>query len=186
MKFFHFKFKRKLNKFFVFLRYDKTENMGANGLMQYTHLLVEARSKYSLSLRPFSFTHTMLDFVEGFWHVSFNYHHFPPMEIKTRPQVFLLKRKADYADFLPKGAASLDILTESFDLEPEAAAEQEVVPTEEVQTSDGAPQPPAKESAPAVTDDKKGEETDREPAKKKGKKKKKTGPDQTQPKNVEL
>lgn len=161
--------------------------MGANGLMQYTHLLVEARSKYSLSLRPFSYTHTMLDFVEGFWHVSFNYHHFPPMEIKTRPQVFLLKRNADYEDFLPKGAASPDLLTESFDSEPGASAtEQFVVPTDEVQMSDGTPEQVARESTPAVTDDKKGEQTDREPAKKKGKKKKKNGPDQTQPKNVEL
>lgn len=157
--------------------------MGAKGLMQYTHLLVEARSKYSLSLRPFAYTHTMLDFVEGFWHVSFNYHHFPPMEIKTRPQVFLLKRNADYEDYLPKG----DLLSDLLDPELDAAAEQEeVLPTEEVQTSDGAPESAARESTPEVTDDKKGEETDREPAKKKGRKKNKNGPDQTQPKNVEL
>jgi hypothetical protein len=170
----------KTDKIFI-SRYDKTENMGAKGLMQYTHLLVEARSKYSLSLRPFAYTHTMLDYVEGFWHVSFNYHHFPPMEIKTRPQVFLLKRNADYEDFVPKGAAPIDPLAESFDLDPDDAAEQVVLPTEEVQTS-----APARETPPAVTDDEKGEETDREPAKKKGKKKRKNGQDQTQLKNVEL
>ncbi|CAB3371885.1 Hypothetical predicted protein [Cloeon dipterum] len=97
-------------------RYDKTENMGRDGLMQFSHLLVEARSKYSLSLRPFTYTHTTLDFVEGFWHVSFNYNRFPPMEIKTRPQVFILKRNDDYSSVLQRekeGLEKLDRLVNS-------------------------------------------------------------------------
>jgi alpha-1,6-mannosyltransferase len=61
--------------------------------MHFTHLLVEARSKYSLNLRPYLQTFEILDSVEGFWHISFNYNNFPPIQIKTRPHVFILKRK---------------------------------------------------------------------------------------------
>lgn len=64
--------------------------------MQFTHLLIEARSKYSLNLRPFTQSHDVLDTVEGFWHISFNYNNFPPIQIKTRPHIFILKRKINY------------------------------------------------------------------------------------------
>lgn len=75
--------------------YNKTEYLNAEDLMHFTHLLVEARSKYSLNLRPYLQSHEILDSVEGFWHISFNYNNFPPIQIKTRPHIFILKRKLE-------------------------------------------------------------------------------------------
>lgn len=62
-------------------------------MMTYTHLLLEAKSKYSQNLKPYSRTHDILDSVEGFSHISFNYNTFPPIRIKTKPMIFILKRK---------------------------------------------------------------------------------------------
>ncbi|KAG8233710.1 hypothetical protein J437_LFUL013830 [Ladona fulva] len=79
-------------------RYNKTENLMPGGpeMMSFTHLLVEAKSKYSLNLKPYSKSHTILDSVEGFSQVTFNYNSFPPIRIRTRPQIFILKRKWYY------------------------------------------------------------------------------------------
>jgi len=113
--------------------------MGADGLMQYTHLLIEARSKYSLSLRPFSFTHTTMDFVEGFWHVSFNYHNFPPMEIKTRPQVFILKRNDDYKSFFSAERKTSNAENSDKEEQFSESIPTEQLLTEEVQNQDANP-----------------------------------------------
>lgn len=75
--------------------------MSPEQLMEFTHLLVEARSKYSLNLRPYTLSHEVLDVVEGFWHISFNYNKFPPIQIKTRPHIFILKRKENYPPVMP-------------------------------------------------------------------------------------
>ncbi|XP_071450807.1 dol-P-Man:Man(7)GlcNAc(2)-PP-Dol alpha-1,6-mannosyltransferase, partial [Hetaerina americana] len=76
-------------------RYNKTENLmpGGQDMMSFTHLLIEAKSKYSLKLKPYSKTHSILDSVDGFSQVNFNYNSFPPIRIRTRPQIFILKRK---------------------------------------------------------------------------------------------
>lgn len=62
-------------------------------MMTFTHLLLEAKSKYSQNLKPYSRTHNILDSVEGFSHITFNYNTFPPIRIKTKPVIFILKRK---------------------------------------------------------------------------------------------
>ena len=62
-------------------------------MMTFTHLLLEAKSKYSQNLKPYSRTHDILDSVEGFSHITFNYNTFPPIRIKTKPMIFILKRK---------------------------------------------------------------------------------------------
>ncbi|XP_023709823.1 probable Dol-P-Man:Man(7)GlcNAc(2)-PP-Dol alpha-1,6-mannosyltransferase isoform X2 [Cryptotermes secundus] len=76
-------------------RYSKAENItsGSKEIMVFTHLLLEARSKYSQNLKPYSRTHDILDSVEGFSHIAFNYNTFPPIRIKTKPMIFILKRK---------------------------------------------------------------------------------------------
>ncbi|KAF4519194.1 hypothetical protein B566_EDAN013487 [Ephemera danica] len=85
--------------------YNKTEYLNAEDLMHFTHLLVEARSKYSLNLRPYLKSHEILDSVEGFWHISFNYNNFPPIQIKTRPHVFILKRKLESVEVSPPSSS---------------------------------------------------------------------------------
>ena len=76
-------------------RYSKAENLtsGSKEMMTFTHLLLEAKSKYSQNLKPYSQTHDILDSVEGFSHIAFNYNTFPPIRIKTKPMIFILKRK---------------------------------------------------------------------------------------------
>nr|CAG4649264.1 EOG090X04MD [Scapholeberis mucronata]SVE93564.1 EOG090X04MD [Scapholeberis mucronata] len=75
--------------------YDKTENLkpGSPQLRMFTHLIVDAKSKHAYNLRPYSETHEILGHVEGFSHIRSSYHHFPPIRIKTKPCLFLLKNK---------------------------------------------------------------------------------------------
>lgn len=62
-------------------------------MMEFSHLLIEAKSKYSQHLKPYSKTHEILESVDGFSQISLNYNNFPPIRIRTRPQIFLLKKK---------------------------------------------------------------------------------------------
>lgn len=84
-----------ISVFSFYFRYSKAENItsGSKEMMVFTHLLLEARSKYSQNLKPYLRTHDILDSVEGFSHIAFNYNTFPPIRIKTKPMIFILKRK---------------------------------------------------------------------------------------------
>lgn len=63
-------------------------------MLKFTHLLVEAKSKYSPQLKPYLETHDILDSIEAYSNIELNYHSmFPPIRIKTRPSIFILKRK---------------------------------------------------------------------------------------------
>ncbi|XP_021923649.1 uncharacterized protein LOC110831686 isoform X2 [Zootermopsis nevadensis] len=81
-------------------RYSKAENLtsGSKEMMTFTHLLLEAKSKYSQNLKPYSRTHDILDSIEGFSHITLNYNTLPPIRIKTKPMIFILKRKEAYSD----------------------------------------------------------------------------------------
>ncbi|XP_076749459.1 alg12 alpha-1,6-mannosyltransferase isoform X2 [Xylocopa sonorina] len=75
--------------------YSKQENLTIDSpeMLQFTHLLMEAKSKYSPNIKPYLKTHDILDSVDGFSHVTFNYNILPPIRIKTRPIIFIMKRK---------------------------------------------------------------------------------------------
>ncbi|KAK6639570.1 hypothetical protein RUM43_007843 [Polyplax serrata] len=79
--------------------YNKAENLtvGSREMLQFSHLLVEAKSKYSVNLKPYQKTHDILESVDGFSQVFLNYNMFPPIRIKTKPMIFILKRKLDAA-----------------------------------------------------------------------------------------
>lgn len=74
-------------------RYSKNESLTQEQLQEYTHLLVEAKSKYSLSVKAFTDTHDVLDSIESFSHITLTYKMIPPIKIKTRPAIFILERK---------------------------------------------------------------------------------------------
>ncbi|CAH1637642.1 unnamed protein product [Spodoptera littoralis] len=78
--------------------YSKTESLALGQLQDYTHLLVEAKSKYSPNLKYFAQTHVILDSVESFSQVAMNYKLMPPVRIKTKPAIFILERK-DFREF---------------------------------------------------------------------------------------
>ena len=73
-------------------RYNKTENLspGSAAMRSFSHLLIEARGKRSSALKPYAETHMILDSVDVFSHIQFNYDHFPPLRLRMRPAIFLL------------------------------------------------------------------------------------------------
>ncbi|KAJ2953273.1 hypothetical protein O0L34_g853 [Tuta absoluta] len=73
--------------------YNKTENLDDRHLMRYTHLIIEAKSKYSPVMKSFARTHEILDHVESFHQISGNYKLLPPIKIKTKPALFILEKK---------------------------------------------------------------------------------------------
>ncbi|XP_068618969.1 dol-P-Man:Man(7)GlcNAc(2)-PP-Dol alpha-1,6-mannosyltransferase [Battus philenor] len=127
--------------------YSKNESLQPEQLQEFTHLLVEAKSKYSPSLKSFTDTHVILDSVETFSHVAVNYKLMPPVKIKTRPALFILE-KMDFRDnprklFTPenqfnqeiteslsneisKEDAAFEVFTSESDVETEKLAEVNV------------------------------------------------------------
>ncbi|XP_063921341.1 dol-P-Man:Man(7)GlcNAc(2)-PP-Dol alpha-1,6-mannosyltransferase [Zophobas morio] len=85
--------------------YNKQEHLkpGSPEMFEYTHLITEAKSKFSPNLKPYTATHDVIDSVEAFHQISFNYFSIPPIKIKTRPVLFILKRRDNYKDFLNLG-----------------------------------------------------------------------------------
>lgn len=85
-----------------FCRYNKTENLiaGTKDMFLYTHLIAEGKSKFSTNLQPYSGTHDIIDVIESFHQVSFNYFTIPPVKIKVRPALYILQRKDVYKDYI--------------------------------------------------------------------------------------
>jgi len=64
--------------------------------MSFTHLIVESSSRDNENMLPYQHTHYVINSVPGFSHVSFNYNNFPPVKIKTKTQIFLLKKNMKF------------------------------------------------------------------------------------------
>ncbi|CAB3246143.1 unnamed protein product [Arctia plantaginis] len=87
--------------------YSKNESLQPEQLQEYTHLLVEAKSKYSPNLKYFTQTHVILDSIESFSQIAMNYKLMPPIRIKTKPALFILER-IDFREN-PHGYGSMDL-----------------------------------------------------------------------------
>jgi len=83
-------------------RYDKTENLkpGSPIMFSYNYLIAEGKSKFSPNMKPYVLTHDIVEVIESFHQVSFNYLALPPVKIKTKPALFILKRRKDYRHFM--------------------------------------------------------------------------------------
>lgn len=64
-------------------------------MLQFTHLLMEAKSKYSPNIKPYLKTHDIIDYIDGFSHITLNHNILPPIKIKTKPSIFIMKRKSN-------------------------------------------------------------------------------------------
>lgn len=64
-------------------------------LHKFSHLLVEARNKYSKEMKILQQTHDIVEFVECFNNIGIQHKSLFPVKIKTKPCVFILKRKAN-------------------------------------------------------------------------------------------
>lgn len=83
-------------------------------MMRFTHLLLEAKSKYSQNIKPYVNSHEILEFIDGFSSVSFNYNNFPPVKIRTRPSICILKNiRKDSIQDIEISDQIRDILNES-------------------------------------------------------------------------
>ncbi|CAH1970843.1 unnamed protein product [Acanthoscelides obtectus] len=82
--------------------YSKKEKLlpGDYELYQFTHLIAEAKSKFSSDLKPYIATHDIVDTIEAFHQVSFNYLSISPVKIRTKPVLFTLRRKPNYKELL--------------------------------------------------------------------------------------
>lgn len=74
--------------------YNKSEFLQPEDLHIFTHLIIEGKSKYSSNLKPFIQTHAVLDSIEGFSHINFNYQSLLPFKVRTKPYLYLLERKS--------------------------------------------------------------------------------------------
>lgn len=75
--------------------YSKDENIhpGDEELLKFTHLLIESRNKHSNEMKSLAKTHDIIETVECFSNIGIQYNSFFPIKIKTRPCIFILKRK---------------------------------------------------------------------------------------------
>ncbi|XP_076392805.1 alg12 alpha-1,6-mannosyltransferase isoform X4 [Megachile rotundata] len=91
--------------------YSKQEHLTTDSpeMLQFTHLLMEAKSKYSPNIKPYLKTHDILDSVDGFSHIALNYNMLPPIRIKTRPIIFIMKRKPNIKYDPKKAKAQVDL-----------------------------------------------------------------------------
>ncbi|KYM99285.1 putative dolichyl-P-Man:Man(7)GlcNAc(2)-PP-dolichyl-alpha-1, 6-mannosyltransferase [Cyphomyrmex costatus] len=77
--------------------YSKQENLTIDDpeMLQFTHLLIEGRSKFSPNIKAYLKTHDIIDSIDGFSHVALNYNMFLSIRIKTKPSIFIMKRKSN-------------------------------------------------------------------------------------------
>ncbi|KAJ0173736.1 hypothetical protein K1T71_010885 [Dendrolimus kikuchii] len=90
-------------------KYSKNESLTPEQMQEYTHLLIEAKSKYSPTIKAFSQTHGVLDTIESFSQIAMNYKLIPPVKIKTKPAIFILEKK-NFRDYLSNN--KIDVINE--------------------------------------------------------------------------
>ncbi|XP_012064025.1 PREDICTED: uncharacterized protein LOC105627349 [Atta cephalotes] len=99
--------------------YSKQENLTIDDpeMLQFTHLLIGGRNKFSPSIKPYLKTHDIIDSIDGFSHITLNYNMLPPIRIKTRPSIFIMKRKSNIKYDINKANSqtSIKYLTEQVD-----------------------------------------------------------------------
>uniref|UniRef100_A0AAG5DVN3 Mannosyltransferase n=1 Tax=Anopheles atroparvus TaxID=41427 RepID=A0AAG5DVN3_ANOAO len=77
--------------------YNKEENLqpGDDTLHRFDYLLTEAQDKYSDKMRLLSQTHEIIEFVECFNSIGLQYKSVLPVKIKTKPCIFIMRRRYD-------------------------------------------------------------------------------------------
>jgi len=60
--------------------------------MSFTHLIVGSNNRDNEEMLHYRNTHSVMFIVPGFSHIAFDYNKFPPLKIKTKTQLFVLKK----------------------------------------------------------------------------------------------
>ncbi|OQR73632.1 putative Dol-P-Man:Man(7)GlcNAc(2)-PP-Dol alpha-1 [Tropilaelaps mercedesae] len=76
--------------------YDKTEGLSANELLRrnFSHLIIEGRSAQSSSYLPFKSYYDIIDAVPGYSGIKFDLLSFPPLMVRAKPKLLVLRRKS--------------------------------------------------------------------------------------------
>ncbi|XP_050297054.1 probable Dol-P-Man:Man(7)GlcNAc(2)-PP-Dol alpha-1,6-mannosyltransferase [Anthonomus grandis grandis] len=92
--------------------YDKSENIKTTDLQifKFTHLIEEGKSKFASNLKVLAATHDIIDTIESFHQISFNYLTIPPVKIKMKPVLYLLRRRENFKDILEMRGDDLDAI----------------------------------------------------------------------------
>ncbi|XP_045502748.1 dol-P-Man:Man(7)GlcNAc(2)-PP-Dol alpha-1,6-mannosyltransferase [Colias croceus] len=106
--------------------YAKNESLSSEELQGYTHLLVEAKSKYSPSVKAFAQTHSVLDSIDSFSQIAMNYRLIPPIKIKTKPALFILERNNFRDDVQPYLSTNINKDSEEISLSETDSKEEEI------------------------------------------------------------
>nr|AJC98474.1 AGAP000102 [Anopheles coluzzii] len=101
--------------------YSKLENLRPDDEMlhRFDYLLTEAQDKYSDKMRLLSQTHEIVEFVECFSSIGLQYRSVLPVKIKTRPCIFIMRRRYDLAGDRLRWSAVLDGSGAGTAIEPE-------------------------------------------------------------------
>eukprot|EP00092_Neocalanus_flemingeri_P013136 GFUD01014155.1.p1 GENE.GFUD01014155.1~~GFUD01014155.1.p1 ORF type:complete len:506 (-),score=179.88 GFUD01014155.1:83-1600(-) len=75
--------------------YDKTEDLSDEELGRFSHLVVAGQHRYTLHLKHFLKTHKFIGQVDSFSGLRFNYTNFPPVEVESKPALYILKKIKD-------------------------------------------------------------------------------------------
>lgn len=119
-------------------RYSKQENLTIDNpeMLQFTHLLMEAKSKYSPKIRSYLKTHNIIDSVDAFSHIAFNYNMLPPIKVKTKPSIFIMKRKSNITYDPHKAKSSISELIKNSPKQIDNIENVEFNMSDEVKTVD--------------------------------------------------
>ncbi|XP_066150076.1 dol-P-Man:Man(7)GlcNAc(2)-PP-Dol alpha-1,6-mannosyltransferase-like [Euwallacea fornicatus] len=104
--------------------YDKTEHLKTTDMeiYKFTHLVEEGKSKYASNFKILAATHDIIDTIEAFHQISFNYFTIPPVKIKMKPVLFILRRRDDFREVLAMRGREL---RESLEADEESSVDGE-------------------------------------------------------------
>lgn len=75
---------------------DETVKLDDDKIFRYTHLLVEQKGKYFYENEHLKQSHDLLESVNCFNSIGIEYRSFPPVKIRTKPCIVLLRRKSGF------------------------------------------------------------------------------------------
>lgn len=100
-------------------------------IFKFTHLIEEAKSKYASNLKVLAATHDIIDSIDSFHQIAFNYLTVPPVKIKTKPVLFILKRRDNYKEVLAMKGTTLEKNPSAYVVQDMPDSESAELPAEE-------------------------------------------------------
>lgn len=100
-------------------------------IFKFTHLIEEAKSKYASNLKVLAATHDIIESIDSFHQIAFNYLTVPPVKIKTKPVLFILKRRDNYKEVLAMKGTTLAKTPSAYVVQDMPDRESAELPAEE-------------------------------------------------------